>query len=165
MNDGFHRRSYSCFHRCFGLYFFNCFFLSTEDFEWPHLNGASDDNALVICRGIQSHVMQGFPLTASITQLIFTTSNVKKNQFLFFDQTFFFFSFVTFLMTGPLWAPVILKIFFWTVRETCKSLQEIAHCVNGTCKPVGILIIPIQLFSKPLQFLRQMLHHEVVIFK
>lgn len=124
MNDGFHRRSYSCFHRCFGLYFFNCFFLSTEDFEWPHLNGASDDNALVICRGIQSHVMQGFPLTASITQLIFTTSNVKKNQFLFFDQTFFFFSFVTFLMTGPLWAPVILKIFFWTVIETCQKLTR-----------------------------------------
>lgn len=68
-------------------------------------------------------------------------------------------------MTGPLWAPVILKSFSGPLEKHAKSLQKIAHCVNGTCKPVGILIIPIQLFSKPLQFLRQMLHHEVVIFK
>lgn len=67
---------------------------------------------------------KGFSLTASITQLIFTTCNVEKNQFLFFDQTYFFFSFVTLLMTGPLCAPMILKISFWTVIETCQKLTR-----------------------------------------
>ena len=60
MKDGFHLKVNLFFLHVIGLISLIAFFFSTEDFQWPCLNGTGDDNTLVIFRGIQSHVMQGF---------------------------------------------------------------------------------------------------------